>query len=65
MIFMFNPLHFIDKIKQAIFMRLVAFMAKNSPSVPMIKQREFMDKIDPKKLRASNDGMNSVVEPFK
>lgn len=62
---MFNPFLFIDKFKQALLRRFIAFMVKNTPSVPMIKQREFLEKIDTKKLHASNDAMICVVEPFK
>lgn len=62
---MFNPLHIIAKFKQALLRRFIAFMVKNTPSVPMIKQREFLEKIDAKKLHASNDSVNCVVEPFR
>jgi len=53
---MFNPIHFIDKIKQAIFMRLISLAAKaQARNLPVIKQYEFLHQCDTKKLRASND----------
>ena len=53
---MFNPFSFIDKIKQALFMKLISLAAKaQSAGLPMIKQSAFLHHIDSKKLQASND----------
>ncbi len=53
---MFNPFHFIDKIKQAIFMKLISLAAKaQAQGLPMIKQSAFLHQCDAKKLQARND----------
>lgn len=65
MTFMFNPLHFIAKLKQAILTRLITFISAANHQAPMIKQREFLHTMDVKKLQASNDSVNCVVEPFR
>jgi hypothetical protein len=53
---MFNPFHIIDKIKQAIFMKLISLAAKaQSQGLPMIKQSAFLHQCDTTKLQACND----------
>lgn len=53
---MFNPFHFIDKIKQIIFMKLISLATKAQvQGLPMIKQSAFLHQCDAKKLQACND----------
>lgn len=52
---MFNPLHFIDRIKQALIFKLIRFISQHQPHLPIIKPIVILERCDPKKLHASND----------
>lgn len=60
---MFNLFSFIDKVKQALFMKLISMAAKaQSAGLPMIKQSAFLHQIETKKLRASNDQVSENLD---